>query len=171
MSTIYTFLLAVSACIGTVMLLADPLRNLEKKMRGKRKSEFRIEIRENLSKGFGYCLFILLSLLYTLMVHPIAVISALVNKIGNQPFAYVMLCIVAFAWVERVRTFMPKNNNTANSGTVLTSRGDKVEGVIVNLDEEIKLGNPNWNLIKRVFFALSTIYLWYLFLVVIGVLK
>jgi hypothetical protein len=53
---------------------------------------------------------------------------------------------------------------------VVTQGGERVEGTVVETDEEIKFSNPIWAFVRRVFFSLPTLYLWYLFLVVIEVL-
>jgi hypothetical protein len=117
MSTFGTFLLVVAAFIGTLMLITDPIQKLMKWERGKKKSELETEakswidehdVSDVIGKGCGFIFFILLSLLYTFVIEPLAVLSALVNKIGYQPVAYVMLAIVALSWLRRTRVFTNK---------------------------------------------------------------
>lgn len=177
MSTFGTFLLAVAAFIGTLMLITNPTRKFTEWARGKKKSELEAEAKsyveehdasDIVGKGCGFIFFILLSFLYTFVVEPLAVLSALVNKIGYQPVAYVMLAIVALSWLKFARAFTNKKSNKPK-GIVVTKDGKRVEGTI-ETDEEIKLPNPAWLFVQQVFFSLPTLYLWYLLLVVIGVL-
>lgn len=178
MSTFGTFLLAVAAFIGTLMLITDPTQKFIKWARGKKKSEIEAEAKswvdehntsDVIGKGCGFIFFILLSLLYVFVVEPLAVLSALVNKIGYQPVAYVMLAIVALSWLQFTRVFTSRKSRQPKR-TVITQDGNRVEGTVIETDEEIKLPNPTWAFVRRVFFSLPTLYLWYLFMVVIGVL-
>jgi hypothetical protein len=182
MSAFGAFLLAVAAFIGTVMLITDPTQKMMKWMRGKRKGEVEAEAKawveeqeagKVIGKGCGFLFFILLALLYTYVVEPVAVISALVNKIGYQPVAYVMLAIVAVSWVSSARAFMKGKSSTETQveGVVVTEAGQQVKGTVIETDEKIELPHPLWLRARRVFFALPTLYLWYLFLVAIGVLS
>ncbi|MDP3994643.1 MAG: hypothetical protein Q8P91_02345 [bacterium] len=180
MSTFGTFLLAIAAFIGTVMFFANPAVKLERWMRGKKTSELKTVIEDKLENnpgsailsGCGFVIFVLINFAYTLVVKPLAVITALVNKIGYLPLAYVMLAIVALSWIKASRAFAFNNKKkTVSKGTVMTNLGQKVEGTIVEVDEEIKLGNPFLNTMNRLFFFLPDLYLWYMFLVVIDVLK
>lgn len=179
MGTLGTFLLVVAAFVGTVMLFANPGPKLEKWLRGKKTSELEAEAKawvdtndtsEIVAKGCGFIFFVLLSISYTFVVEPLAIIAALVNKIGYQPFAYAMLAIVALSWMQFSRSILSIKKKPAAKGTVVTEDGKKIEGTVINVDEEIKLNHPAWLSINRVFFSLPTIYLWYLFLVIIGVL-
>ena len=179
MSTFGTFLLAVAGFIGTLMLINDPTQKLMKWARGKKESELKAQAKswvdehdasEVVGKGCGFIFFIFLSLLYKFVVMPLAVLSALVNKIGYQPVAYVMLAIVALSWLLSWLQFARTKKSSQPTGVVAMQEGKRVEGVAVQTDEEIKLPNPSWTFVRRVFFSLPTLYLWYLFLVVIGVL-
>lgn len=178
MLTLGSFLLAIAAFLGTTMFFVNPFAKLQKQMKGKKASEVKAEFKQKLedepgemvAKGLGCCLFTVLGLGYTFIIEPLAVIAALVNKIGYQPIAYVMLLIVALSWLQFVGTLM-KSNKPKVSGTVKTAEGQEVSGDVVNLDEEVNFGNPVWNAIKRVFYFLPDLYLWYMFLVVIGVLQ
>jgi len=180
MSTLGTFLLAVAAFLGTVMFLINPLTKMEKQLRGRRRSEISEELKtawetdpsNMVIKGCGYCSFVLLALGYTFVVEPLAVVSALINKIGYQPVAYFMLFIVAISWFRFAHSLINnKKKSPPTSGTIITSGGETVTGEVVNLDEEVKFGNPTWNTIRRLFFFLPDLYLWYMFLVVIGITK
>lgn len=179
LSTFGTFLLAIAAFLGTVMFLINPMVKMEKQLRGKKGSEVTEEFKAAwetdpgnvILKGCGCCSFALLALGYTFVVEPLAIIAALVNKIGYQPIAYFMLFIVAISWFQIARAFMNNKKKSATTGTVKTEGGQTVSGEVVSLDEEVKLGNPTWNAIKRLFFFLPDLYLWYMFLVVIGVIK
>lgn len=173
-----TYLLAVAVFIGTVILLASPIPKLEKWMRGKKKSEIKAEIEawydktdagEILFKGCGFVLYFSLSIFYAFVVEPLAVIVALINKIGYQPLAYAMLVIVALSWQQIARGILSNKKKPTAKAVVTTAGGEQIEGEVVELSEEIQLGHPAWIGFKRIFFSLPTFYLWYLFLVVIGV--
>jgi len=176
MGTFETFLLFIAAFVGTVMFITNPLQKLTKQMRGKKKSEIKADIDQLLmesdkiveivAKGCG---FIFLILLYNFIIEPLAVISALVNKIGYQPIAYLMLAIIALGWIQFAYA-ITKNKTNKPQFTVVTTNDQKVEAVI-ETDEEIKIGHPFWLFVKRIFFSLPTLYLWYLFLVLIGVIN
>lgn len=174
-----TFLLVMSAFVGTVLFFVNPAVKLEKWARGKKASEVKAVMTDKLEnepgsalmQGCGFVIFILIGLSYTFVIEPIAVITALVKGIGYMPVAYAMLVIVGLSWINFARAFTTNKSKTAPQGTVMTARGQKVEGTVIEVDEEVKLGNPFVNAIKRIFFFLPDLYLWYLFLVVIGVLK
>jgi len=175
-----TFLLVVAAFVGTVLFFVNPAIKMEKWMRGKKSSELKAEIDEKLEnetgsviiQGCGLLVFVLIGLLYSFIVEPFAVIYAMINKIGYPPIAYAMLVIVGLSWVKVARALFASNNKkSAPKGTVMTERGQKVEGTVIEVDEEIKLGNPFLNAVGRLFYFLPDLYLWYMFLVVIGVLK
>jgi hypothetical protein len=179
MSTFETFLLAITAFIGTVMFFLNPLLKAEKWMRGKKVSQLKEEMDEKIDKdpggaigvGCGVTFFIFMQVLYTFIAEPFAVIAAVVNKIGYQPLAYAMLAVVALSWIVSVYRFSKRNTKTGVRGTVETDEGKKVDGKIVEVDKELELGNPVWNWVQRIFFFTPDLYLWYMFLVIIGVLK
>lgn len=179
MLTLVSFLLAVAAFIGTVMFFVNPFSKLQKQMKGKKTSEVKKEFKqkiedepaEMLTKGLGCCLFAIMGLSYTFVIEPLAILAALINKIGYQPLAYAMLLIVAVSWIQFAMTILRNGNKPKVSGTVKTSEGKEFTGDVVNLDEEVSFGNPVWNATKRLFFFLPDLYLWYILLVVIGVIN
>jgi hypothetical protein len=179
MSTVGTFFLVVAAFLGTVMFLVNPMTKLQKQYKGKKKSDVTEEWKQKwenepgdvVVKGLGCCSFVLLSLSYTFVIEPLAVITALVNKIGYQPIAYIALFIVALSWLQFFLTLTKNKKSKASTGTVKTADGEKVTGDVISLDEELKFGNPVWTSIMRFFFFLPDLYLWYLFLIIIGVLR
>lgn len=173
MNTFGTFLLAIAAFIGTLMIITSPIQRMMKWARGKKKSELEAEVKswvadhdasEVIGKGCGFVFFFFLSIFYAFVVEPLAVISALVNDIGYQPLAYVMLAIVALSWLQFARAF------TINKSRIPKETSVTTDGQLVEAEEEIKLPSPSWVLVRRVLFSLPTLYLWYLLLVVIGVL-
>lgn len=174
-----TFLLAIAAFVGTVLFFVNPAVKMEKWARGKKTSDLKAAVNDKLEndpgttilQGCGFLIFVLIGLSYTFVVEPIAVITALINKIGYLPLAYAMLVIVGLSWIKLARPFMSNNKKTAPKGTVITERGQKVEGTVIEVDEELKLGNPFLNMISRLFYFLPDLYLWYMFFVVIGALK
>jgi hypothetical protein len=179
MGTLRTFVLLIAAFVGTVMFITDPSQKLINWLRGKKTSELIVEYNrfieniepvELIAKGCGFVFFILLSYLYTFVIQPLAVISALINKIGYQPIAYAILLIIALDWIQTVRVFTGKKTSKPQ-GIIVTTEGEKVEGKVIETDEEIKIGHPAWIFMRRVFLSLPTFYLWYLFLVVIGALN
>lgn len=173
MGTFETFLLFIAAFVGTVMFITNPLQKLTKQMSGKKKSEIEADIMESDKTAeivVSSCGFIFLILLYNFIIEPLAVISALINKIGYQPIAYLMLAIIALGWIQSAYS-ITKNKTNKPQCTVVTSDGKKVEGTIVETDEKIKIKHPFWLFVKRIFFFLPTLYLWYLFLVLIGVIN
>ncbi len=179
MLTLGSFFLVVAAFIGTVMFFINPFTRLQKQFKGKKTSEVRAELKQKLedepgemvAKGLGCCLFAILGMSYTFIIEPLAIIAALINKIGYQPLAYAMLFIVAVSWIQFAMTIMRNGNKPKVSGTVKTHEGKEITGDVVSLDEEVNFGNPVWNATKRLFFFLPDLYLWYIFLVVIGVMS
>ncbi len=180
MSTFGTYLLVFAALIGTLLFIYNPGIALEKWAKGKKSSDLGNTLEKNIEEnplgvvGTG-CLWLfhtLLGLLYSFAVEPIAIIAALINKLGFLPIAYAMLAIVAINWVYSVKIFSGAFKGAKKpQGAVVTKDGKKVEGTVVEVDEELKIGNPVWNWVKRIFFFLPDLYLWYLFFVVIGVIK
>lgn len=175
-----TFLLVVAALVGTLMLVLNPFRHLLKKMDGRKGSELQAEVKEYIDKASGeeilkngckWGCFVTLSLLFTFVIEPIAVLSAISGQTGNQPLAYVMLAIIAVDWIRFIRTvFFSKNANQGTEGTIVTTDGTEVQGTVVNLDKEIHLGNPVVLTARTLVSALPTLYLWYLFGIAIHLL-
>lgn len=165
MSTFNAFLLASAAFVGTLMLIINPTSKLTEWLRGKKPSEIGEQAETWVEdhdlghialKGCGFGLFLILSLFYTFVVEPIAALFALINKIGYQPIAYVMLVIVAAAWFQFAWVF------THQKQAKQTSNHDKDE--VVKMPNQVLLG------LWRAIYSLPTLYLWYLFLVGIGTL-
>ena len=174
MSSVGTFLLALAAFLGTVMFFVNPFIRLRKYIQGKKQIQVVEELKTawlndpvNLVlQGFGCCIFSILSIVYIFVIEPLAVITAIVNKIGFQPIAYLILLIVAYKWWGYVRSY--KNGKPTASVTVKTEEVETVTGETAGPDEEVNFGNPAWNNIKRIFYFLPVLYLWYLLLVVLG---
>ena len=175
MSTFGIFILVVAAFFGTVMFITDPRQKLLKWSKGKKQSQMTAEAEkawdENAGdlvlKGCGYVLYLFFSFVLGNIVEPLAVIAALTGKIGFQPLAYAMLAIIAIKWLWAAKVLLTSKKKSV--ATVQTPDGEKIKGTVVS-DEVIKLGNPVWSFAKRFFFFLPTLYLWYMFLVVIGIL-
>ncbi len=173
-----TFLLALFAFVGTIMVIFDPSPKLFKWIQGKKDSELKEEIELALDsdrslvwrKGCGLVSFLVVNLSYAFVIEPLYVLSALSAKVGNQPIAYVTLLIIGISWVRLVRNFTKKEKKQGNV-LVITSEGKKVEGAIIEVDKENQLGNPVWFHTRRFFFALPEVYLWYLLLVAIHVVS
>jgi len=177
MSTIGTFFLAFFAFVGTMMLISDPTQKLIGWSRGKTSSQIEEDTKawfeENgvgkaISLGCGFALFLIVSILYTFVVEPIAVLNAVTHKIGNQPLAYAMLAIVAYSWVKSAWGLKNIKKNPGQKVAVITTEeGEKIEGIV--MDTVVDLPDPTILMFRRAFFALPTLYLWYLFLIAIGV--
>ena len=178
-ASIGTFLLVVSAFVGTILFLVNPAAKFEKWARGKKASEVKAIMTNKLendpgsalAQGCGFAIFVIIGVTYTFVIEPIAVITALISNIGYMPIAYAMLIIVGLSWINFARTLTSNKSKKAPNGTVMTAQGQKVEGVVIEVDEEVKFGNPVVNMLRRTFFFLPDLYLWYLFLVIIGVLE
>ncbi|HJY98887.1 MAG TPA: hypothetical protein VJ227_04185 [Patescibacteria group bacterium] len=160
------FLLAVVAFIGTVLFLTNPFYEAEKWVRGKGMGdvdkEVKHKIKEKPGKTFLSCAGLVVTSFIVMFLDfvavPLAVITALVNKIGDQQIAYGVLAIVGLKVIRLVRTAINHNKNVA------------LAEAAIKQNEEIKLGNPVWKWIKRFFLFLPILYLWYLFLILIGVI-
>lgn len=182
MSPFGVFLLALAAFIGTVSIFVSPLDRFKKWAKGRKKSELQKEINDKMEEaddgellgkllvwGAGCCIYFLLGVIYSFIIEPLVVIFAITNKIGYQPVAFVMLGIVALSWILIIRTFLT-SKETETKVTVETGTGEQIKGILVDHDE-IDFGNPIWNGLNRIFFNLPTLYMWYLFLVGLGVLQ
>jgi hypothetical protein len=174
-----TFLLVVAAIAGTLLLILNPTRRLIKLMDGKKSSELQVQFKEYLdnapaeqvvASGCKWGCFISLSLLFTFVVEPIVILSAISEQVGNQPIAYVMLFIVAVAWIQSIYSIFFKKKTTGQGGTIVTTDGREVQGTIVGVDEEIHLGNPYVRTIRTAVYSLPTLYLWYLFGIAIRII-
>jgi hypothetical protein len=161
MSTLGLFLLAVAAFVGALMIVIDPTPKMQRWMRGRTVESFKGDLRDLVdaqdAQDIGFYLFVLLiflpiALLYTLIVEPIYICYALVNNIGYQPLAYAMLGITLISWIDFARAFFSKQPKK------------DLEGIE---DQKIDLPNPVWAFVKRFFFALPTLYLTYLFIVMV----
>ncbi len=164
-----TFLL-VAAFIGTLMVVFSPANRLRRLTEGKTNSEIEKAMKEAfeqypaqfIGKSLALALLLIGAILYTFVIEPFVVITALVDKIGYQPLAYGMLVVICLLWVRSVRGFALGGKKAT---TIITPDGEKVTGIV---DEKIKAAHPVWSVFWRIFGALPIAYLWYLFLVVIG---
>lgn len=146
----------------------------------------------NRAEGCSFLLFLLLSLLYSFIIEPIYVIHALVNNIGYQPIGYAMLGIIAISWIifvkeikkmnkikrkeeekrKRIDNLLAKYENALQEENLEEASNINKQLFMEEaaLEKKIKLPNPVSRRIRQLFFGLPTLYLWYLFLVVINVL-
>lgn len=174
MGTFGAFLLVIAALIGTAMFFTDPLHKLQNQLRGKRQSEVEAEMQEmfdtesdeGFQRGCTIIVALLVALLYTFLIEPIAVISALINNVGYQPVAYAMLAIVAIGWFVFIRAFTKGFSKKNSKAVIVDGEGKRIEGTI-EIDEEFNVGNPTVVALRRIFFALPTFYLWYLFYAIV----
>ncbi len=177
-SAVEVFLFVVVALVGTLAFFADPIGKLMSMMDGKTVNQLTketeawlegVSLESIVGKGCGFVLFLLLSASYTLIVEPLAVIYAIVNKVGYQPLAYAMGCVVVLEWIVSALIIRKRQKaDKAKKATVVTKDGERVEGTVeVDLDAEIKLPHQFIYTVRRVFFSLPTFYLWYLFVVLV----
>ncbi len=179
MGTFGTFLLAFFAFIGTMMIINDPSVKLMNWSRGKSRSVIEAESKAWVEKngvsrmialGCGYVFYLIVAILYTFVVEPVAIVGAILNQVGNQPLAYVMLAIAGYAWIRSALGFKKMDLQGGQKKTVVTTEdGDEIEGVVIN--ETINIPDANSVMLRRLFFALPTFYLWYLFAIQIGILN
>jgi hypothetical protein len=176
------FLLAVAAIVGTLMVILNPIRRVAIQFDGKPLSAIEAAANDytektpkgqQLSDVTKWGCFIFLALVFNWIIEPVFVLSALSGQIGNQTIAYGVLAVVGTKWMSSIYSifFKKKKTEKAQAGlmTVVTADGRPVEGTLVGVDEEIRLGNPIVRNAKIAFFALPTLYLWYLFAVSIHV--
>jgi len=180
MGALGTFLLLVVALVGTLAFFSDSIGKALKWASGRKSSEVVEEAKtwiddhtmiQVFSKGCGFVMFVIVALMYTWIIEPISVIYALINKVGYQPAAYIMAGIVVISWIVGIRRIKKmKKNGKSKKAVVKTKSGDLIEGTIEEIDEEIPQVNMFFHILRQTFFSLPTFYLWYLFLVLIGVL-
>lgn len=194
MSGFGTFLSLVFAFLGTTMILFDPAQKLVNWSRGKKESDLKKSTEEYmkqksclglLGQGCSLTGFYLLALAFTFVIEPIAIISALTGKIGYQPFAWLCLGIEAIAWIITIRSFRKMSKTLAESAAKAAKKEDsqpetgieiiEPDGTVVIangevVDKEIEMPHPAVLLARKAFFALPTMFLWYLFAIGIGLL-
>lgn len=149
------YLLFVLAILGTWLFVVSPSHNLRVHNQGKTMHQVRSELVLKASQDFKlflhlswYVLISSIGLVYGFVIEPLVAILALVYGLGYRPLAVLMIAILAFA----ITRFFYDMRVTRKRNIT------------------ISLGNRYWYWAKRVFFALPTFYLWYLFLVVVGIL-
>lgn len=177
MSTFQAFILLVLAFWGTVMLFLNPLQIGFGWLNGKSQKDLVDDDgapREDISsaKVLGGCgvlaVFVVLSMMYQFIFQPFTVILALTNSIGNQQLGYFMLGIVTFSWIKYIVAFASIKKQSALKAS---SDGAPVEAELISpvSDKPFVLKQSGAQFLKRVFYSLPTLYMWYLFLVVIKV--
>lgn len=179
MNIVGTFLLFVTAVVGTLLLIFSPIRRLTKSMEGKTQSEINADLSSWLKstspssfagKGCFIASSIALSLIYGFVIEPIAVLSAILREIGYQPLAYAMLLVVLVWWFETIKAFTHRKKKEPEV-EIIDSKGAITKGEIVNYEEPFSSGDPIKLKLRRIFYSLPTVYLWYMFLVAIRVLN
>lgn len=177
-----TFLLAVAAVVGTLMVILNPIRRVLHQFDGKPLSAVETaanDYSERTPKGqqladiTKWGCFIILALIFNWIIEPIVVLYALTGRIGNQTLAYVILCIVGAKWVSAIYTIFFKKKRSAAAQTGLmtvTPSGRQVQSTVIGVDEEVRLGNPIVRNTRLVIYSLPTFYLWYLFAVSIHII-
>ena len=165
MNAFWTFLLFVAAFVGTTKLLGSPIKKLVSWANGKRKKEIDEDVEEWIEEkgtgaalvtGCGFLLYLLVSVFYTFVVEPAFVIAAIINHLGNLYIAYAMLAIVAVSWILSIKSI-----KLASQVSVSEKEA--------NPDEIVEINISFWSRIQGLLFSLPTLYLWYVFFVVIGI--
>ncbi|OGD79552.1 hypothetical protein A2368_02325 [Candidatus Collierbacteria bacterium RIFOXYB1_FULL_49_13] len=201
MSGFQAFMLGVFAIVDTLLVLRTG--SIRKAMDGKTESQVHAAAKrafeENdlarLAQGVGGGCVVLLALIFTYMIEPIAALTALTGDLGNQAFAGLALAITvvagaSFVFDSRKRlkklAETKRNMKVAIDGDevregkyeggfivagekvkIKTIEGEVIEGILIKEDEVYTFGNPTVRKLRDVFFAIPTVFLWYLLVVVI----
>lgn len=168
MSTFWILVLFIIAFIETVSLFIDPVSDVEKAVKEKvlEERDYRTR-RRTTSDDTGYrgclgCVFLLISIVVTYIITPIFTITVIVKNIGYQPFAFINLLIVLITWVWTVILLYKKKPKTD-----ILNEEDKD---LTNKTDETK--KPKFTrILLKILSVVQTVYFWYLFLVVINVIK
>ena len=174
-----TFLLGVAAFLKIILHFPNPIKRELKQNDGKTAYQIEHEFERSWKKDrwnviiieLGSYLYMLMVLLYTFVIDPLVVITAIVRKIGYQPIAYAMLVIVAIAchiWVRTVYLAVKANRREYVAA-------EELEHIVpyrwVVLADKLKFSDRTRYWIRRIFPYLTDLYTWYLFIVVLGVLR
>jgi hypothetical protein len=173
-----TFLLGVAAFLKIILHFPNPIKREIRQNEGKTAYQIEHEFESSLKKDrwnviiieLGSWLYMLMVLLYTFVINPLVVITAIVRKIGYQPIAYAMLLIVAIAcyiWVRTVYLAVKANRREYVAE-------EELEHIVpyrwVVLADKLKLSERTRYWIRRIFSSLPELYFWYLLLAVLGVI-
>ena len=169
MDIIGTYLLAFFAAIATFQTIVNPIKHttdfMQGTTQGQRTLEMQQQIRSNPLGCLRGCLTILMSLVFAVfmfsVVYPIAVVAAISKDIGYQPFAYGTAAIAILWWailVVGLQSTRKKAQQAQQAAIVLSQGGSPIE-------QEITQRSKLHTNLRRYFFALPTVYLWYLFVV------
>lgn len=174
MGPITIFILGGTAFVATLDTLFNPVYGDLKALEGKKQSEVGQMLKNAtteqwISGCLRYGCLWLLAMLLGFVLEPYFIIAALTTHTGNATVGYVALVIVAFGWIDFVR-IMRRTSKKPTSAKVVTADGHRVEGMVAEIDEE--LPKVNWFTlnVRRVFYALPVVYLWYIFFVLLGAL-
>lgn len=178
LSPFVTFLLVFAAFVGTVLFVANPLRKVNKSINGKKVSELSKKLDDKIEnepvntllQGCGITILMFINLLYCIFIEPVFVITALIKDIGYQPIGLAMLVIIGINWISMITVLVKSKKKNGAKVAVETTNGEKVEGILIE-DPEVKVKVTFWGHLKKFFFFLPDLYLWYIFLVVIHVIK
>lgn len=152
MSTVQTWCLLFWAVVGWCLVVFSPIRKSNAEMQGLTPSEAAERIKQARANeetpGTG-CRRIaggLLEVIQTALVEPGYLLWALLNHIGSRQIALIDLSIVV--------------------GNVVISV------LVVAVSKQVRFPKMTWWYWVKVFvFSLPSLYLWYLFLVIIGVMR
>lgn len=181
MGTFGTFLLGLVAFLATALIVANPARTLLKKLEGRRPSEVSAAIDEwvenpTWQRAFevgGWIAILLgliaIGLIFTFLVEPAFTIAALVRGVGHPIAGYIALVAIFIRWIQCLK--LP--------GSIINARKEEEAKPVVledgtaavgKADEPIKLKMTFGQKVLWVIGIVPDIYLWYLFLISIGVI-
>lgn len=172
-----TVFLAGTAFLATMMVIFNPLRGLVKSLEGMRPSDIEEAVKKStLDQWVGGCFkygcFLGLTVLVSFILEPIFVIVGVVSKVGDPLFGWVALLLVGYTYFQVVRSFttpVKKPSDGPTTAAVVTSTGEKVEGVVINEDKPLPKFNWGVAFVKTVINFIPVLYLWYIFLINIGI--
>jgi hypothetical protein len=179
LSPFATFLLGVAAFLKIILHFPNPIKRELRENAGKTAYQVEHEFERSLKKDrlnvmiieLGSCLYMLLVLLYTFVIDPLVVITAIVRKIGYQPIAYFMLIIVGIACYIWIRTLYLGNKASNRKYVEAVELDHIVPYRWIVVADKLRLSQRTRYWIRRIFPFLPDLYFWYLLLVVLGVLS
>lgn len=193
MLELWIFLLGVAAAVGTLLVFTNPLGKVLylDKLEGMTMREFFLTVNDWIEDsddnqmiwtfvriGCSAVALMLLHLVYDFIFEPLVAVLALVFSLGNPNLAYVALAISAFGFLRGVATFLKhlfKKKDEGNSkepDPKISIENGKVTGVPEEvLTTRFNFGNPLVRWGKRMFWALPTLYMWYVFYILVSAIR
>jgi hypothetical protein len=173
LSPYVTFLLGLAAVLRVINNFPSPLNRKKSQHEGKtdhqQDAKFERASKKDRVELLGILQNKLVVLAFSFIIDPLLVATALTRNIGYQPFAWVMVAVVAltcYLWIRYIQIWIKVNKKEP---VEMVEKQHAVPYKWVLLADKINLSHQVRYWMLQIINYLPDLYCWYLLLVVLGI--